>query len=139
MITRPYPKVNGLKTIPFPATHTRIANIWEHHPPGYRVRKLHGKGGLVLLYTDLCSWLALLSTQGPHSRILMTGGGGVRVIFLRFEILAKSDFLGSMKDAGILLDHEKKPEEYFGIPKKGLRDFCGYAKKSSDFFWVDKF
>ena len=28
MINRPYPRVNGLKTIPFPAAHTRIANIF---------------------------------------------------------------------------------------------------------------
>ena len=34
MITRPYPRVNGLKTIPFPAAHTRIANIWEYLPWG---------------------------------------------------------------------------------------------------------
>ena len=34
MITRPYPRVNGLKTIPFPAAHTPIANIWEYPPPG---------------------------------------------------------------------------------------------------------
>ena len=33
MITRPYTRPNGLKTIPFPAAHTRIANIWEY-PPG---------------------------------------------------------------------------------------------------------
>ena len=30
MITRPYNRPNGLKTIPFPAAHTRIANIWEY-------------------------------------------------------------------------------------------------------------
>ena len=30
MITRPYPSLNGLKTTPFPAAHTRIANIWEY-------------------------------------------------------------------------------------------------------------
>ena len=29
-ITRPYTRLNGLKTIPFPAAHTRIANIWEY-------------------------------------------------------------------------------------------------------------
>ena len=33
MITRPYTRLNGLKTIPFPAGHTRIANIWEYPPP----------------------------------------------------------------------------------------------------------
>ena len=35
MITRPSPRANGLKTVPFPAAHTRIANIWEYPlPPG---------------------------------------------------------------------------------------------------------
>ena len=33
MITRPYNRPHGLKTIPFPAAHTRIANIWEYSPP----------------------------------------------------------------------------------------------------------
>ena len=33
MITRPYTRLNGLKTIPFPAAHTCIANIWEYPPP----------------------------------------------------------------------------------------------------------
>ena len=30
MTTRPYPRLNGLKTIPFPAEHTSIANTWEY-------------------------------------------------------------------------------------------------------------
>ena len=46
MITRPYPRVNGLKTIPFPAAHTRIANIWEY-PPGFMV-------ALELIYFKAC-------------------------------------------------------------------------------------
>ena len=51
--------------------------------------------------------------QGPHSHILMTRR-------------AKSDFFGSMKDAGI-----------FGVAKKrGI--FWGYARKVV-IFWVDKF
>ena len=44
MITRPYTRPNGLKTIPFnrpnglktilsPAAHTRTSNIWEYPPP----------------------------------------------------------------------------------------------------------
>ena len=32
----PYPRVNCLKTIPFTATHTYIAHIWQY-PPGYRL------------------------------------------------------------------------------------------------------
>ena len=37
--------------------------------------------------------------QGPHSHILMMGGGS--------KILAKSDFFGSMKDARIFLGSQK--------------------------------
>ena len=33
MITRPYTRLNGLKTIPFPAAHTRLANIRDYLPP----------------------------------------------------------------------------------------------------------
>ena len=40
MITRPYTRLNGLKTMPFPAAHTRIANIWEYPP----------ENGCILLY-----------------------------------------------------------------------------------------
>ena len=39
-----------------------------------------------------------------------------------------------MKDAGIFLGHEKT-KGFFGVVKKGLRDFWGYTKKSSDFNW----
>ena len=41
MITKPYIRLNGLKTIPFPVAHTRITNIWEYSPPGLSV----GRGG----------------------------------------------------------------------------------------------
>ena len=35
LITGPYLRLKGLKTIPFPATHTRISNIWgSTHPAG---------------------------------------------------------------------------------------------------------
>ena len=54
--------------------------------------------------------------------------------FFWSEILARSDFFGSMKDARIFLGRNKKTEGFFGVVKKGLRDFFGYAKKSSDFF-----
>ena len=33
IITKPYARLNGLKTIPFPWTHTHIAKIWEYPPP----------------------------------------------------------------------------------------------------------
>ena len=40
-----------------------------------------------------------------------------------------------MKDAGTFLGHEKKQRVFFlGCEKGTLRDFFGYAKKSSDFF-----
>ena len=55
------------------------------------------------------------------------------MIFFVSEILAKSDFWGSTKNAGIVLGH-KKTRRIFWVAKKGLRDFFGYAKKSSDFF-----
>ena len=44
------------------------------------------------------------------------------------KILAKNDFLGSMKDAGIFLGHEKK-EGFLWVAKKGLRYSFGCAKK----------
>ena len=55
------------------------------------------------------------SPQGPQSHNLMTEGrgGGFLSDFLGTEILAKSDFFGSMKDAGIFLGHDKKKEGFF--------------------------
>ena len=46
----------------------------------------------------------------PNLHILMTEGPSD---FLGFEILAKSDFLVSTKDAGIFLGREKKNREIF--------------------------
>ena len=54
------------------------------------------------------------------------GGGGGPSDFFGSEILAKSDFFGCMKDVGIFLGREKK-QGFFGVAKKGLRDFLGYA------------
>ena len=45
------------------------------------------------------------------------GGGGLREFF-GSEILAKSDFFGSIKDAGIFLGHEKKQRDFLGLQKK---------------------
>ena len=50
------------------------------------------------------------------------------MIFVGSEILAQSDFLGSMKHAKIFWV-TKKTEGFFGVAKQGLRDFFGYAKK----------
>ena len=41
----------------------------------------------------------LLYSQGPHSHILMTGGG-VKVIFWGLKFWLKVFFFGSMRDAG---------------------------------------
>ena len=55
-----------------------------------------------------------LNPQGPHSHILMTGGGGPKDFF-GSDILAKRDFFGSMKDAGIFLGHENNTGIFLGI------------------------
>ena len=57
--------------------------------------------------------------QGPRSHILMTGGGeGGPSVFFGSKILAKSDFFGSMKDAGIFWGRKKK-RDFLGLRKKG--------------------
>ena len=60
-------------------------------------------------------WLNLhiLMTEGPSD-------------FFGFEILAKSDFLGSTKDAGIFLGREKKNREMFLGMLKKVVIFLGY-------------
>ena len=50
--------------------------------------------------------------QGPHSHILMTGGG---VIFLGPKFWPKVIFFGSMKDAGIFFGSRKKTEIFFEL------------------------
>ena len=50
------------------------------------------------------------------------------MIFLESEILAKTDFLGSMKEVGVFGSH-KKQRDLFWIARKGQRDSLGYAKK----------
>ena len=58
-------------------------------------------------------------TQGPHSHILMMGGGGGSPSdYFGSEILAKSDFFQSMKDAGIFLGRRRKQRDFFGLRKK---------------------
>ena len=61
------------------------------------------------------------------------GGGGGPSDFFESEIFIKSDFLGSIKDAGIILGREEKRRDFLCC-EKGPRDFFGYAIKSSDFF-----
>ena len=52
------------------------------------------------------------------------GGGGGPSEFFGSEILVKSDFFGSIKDAGIFLGREKT-EGFFWVSKKVIRDFFG--------------
>ena len=47
----------------------------------------------------------------------MTGGGGP-TDFFGSEILVKSDFFGSIKDAGIFLGREEKQRDVFVLGKK---------------------
>ena len=51
-------------------------------------------------------------SQGSHSHILMTGGGPKDSF--GSDILAKRDFFGSMKDAGIFLGRENKRGIFLG-------------------------
>ena len=82
-------------------------------------------------YKKLC-WL---HPRGPiHIFNDRQEGGGGASDFFGSEILAKSAFLGSMNNAGIFFGSPKNIEGFFGVLKKGLRDFLAYAKKSSDFF-----
>ena len=55
----------------------------------------------------------------------MLMGGGDPSDFFGSEILAKSDFLGSMKDAWVFLGRRKKQ-----------RDFLGCKKRTEGFFGV---
>ena len=64
----------------------------------------------------------------------MGGEGEGPSDFFGSEILAQSDFFGSMKYAGIFLGRKKKKkkkkkEGFFWIAEKLLRDFFGYTKK----------
>ena len=60
----------------------------------------------------------------------MTGRGGGRVIFFGFEILAQSDFSGSMKDARIFWGRKKKKTGIFlGCEKRTKGFFGGMLKK----------
>ena len=63
--------------------------------------------------------------QGPHSYILMTGD---QSDIFGSEILAKSDFFRSMKDAGTFFGSQKKAGILGGC-KKRTKGFFGYARK----------
>ena len=53
--------------------------------------------------------------RGPTLTCFIDRGGGS---FLGSEILAKSDFFGSMNDAGIFLGRKKEQRDFFGSRKK---------------------
>ena len=103
---------------------TRAVKIFSIHPLPLHVTDTASKLKSVILY---------YIPKGSHSHILMTGGPSE---FFGSEILAKGDFFGSMKDAGIFWGHEKKKRrDFFGLQKKKKkRNFFGYVRKSSDFF-----
>ena len=94
---------------------TRAVKIFSIHPLPLHVTDTASKLKSVILY---------YSPKGSHSHILMTGGPSE---FFGSEILAKGDFFGSMKDAGIFWGHEKKKTEGF---------FWVAKKKKKEFFWV---
>ena len=52
----------------------------------------------------------------------MTGGGGPSDFF-GSEILVKSDFLGSITDAGLFLGREEKKRDFFVCCEKGTKGF----------------
>ena len=55
-------------------------------------------------------------SQGTHSHILMTRGGPSD--FFGSDILAQSDFFGSVKYARIFLGRKKKQRDFLGLLKK---------------------
>ena len=71
------------------------------------------------------SLIRVVVPQGPHSHILMTGRGAGLSDFFGSEILAKSDFFGSMKDAGI-----------FWVAKNNRGIFWGCEERTKGFFLV---
>ena len=62
-------------------------------------------GKLIIFFT--WPYCEIFCPQVPHSHILMAGGGGSEGDCFGSEILAKSDFFGSMKNARIFRGHEK--------------------------------
>ena len=90
--------------------------------------------------------------QGPYSDILMMGGGGGSLRdFFGSEILAKRDFLGSIKDAWIFLGCKNKQEFFWALYLSSVQInnnistiycLCGIflsLLEKQEYFWVDKF
>ena len=61
----------------------------------------------------------------PGTPLTYFNDGVVRMIFLGSQILAKSDFFGSKKDARIFLCCKKKQRDFFGLQKKKEGIFLG--------------
>ena len=59
----------------------------------------------------------MLVSPGALLTYFNDGGGGPSDFF-GSEILAKGDYFGSMKDAGIFLGREKKRRDFLGLRKK---------------------
>ena len=59
--------------------------------------------------TSLYMWF-----NGPGAPLTYFNDGGAQVIFWGLKFCLKSDFFGSMKDAGIFLGPEKKMD-FFGL------------------------
>ena len=80
MITRPYTRPNGLKTIPFPAAHTRIANIWEYPPWGVLGFKRLSISMIRSSWCENMAWLIVLNSE-LNLTYLQTANSLARVKF----------------------------------------------------------
>ena len=67
-----------------------------------------------------------LTTPGPRLIYFNNGGGGGPSDCFGSEILAKSDFFGSMK----------RSWDFFWVAKKNGGIFLGCEKRTKGFFWV---
>ena len=65
----------------------------------------------------------------PGTPLTYFNDGVVRMIFLGSEILAKSDFFGSKKDARIFLCCKKNRGIFLGCKKKRTKGFFGVCYK----------
>ena len=71
----------------------------------------------------LTSLKTLLKSSGAPLTYFNDGGTGCPSDFFGCEILAQSDFGGSMKDAGTFLDRQKKQRDFFGLRKRTKGSF----------------
>ena len=75
------------------------------------------------------TWLHKLSGWIPGAPLTYFNDGGGPSDVFRSEILAKGDFFGSMKDAGIFLGRKKNGEIFLGCEKRTKGFFGGMLKK----------